>query len=54
MKPDLQWGPPTMLIGKQLKADAVQAQVKSPPPDSVDLGAIRKLITKVYMGEGAS
>ena len=41
-------------MGKQLEAEAMQAQEKSPLPDSVDLDAITKLITEVYLGFWAS
>ena len=37
-------------MGRQLEAEAMQAQEKSPLPDSVELDAITKLITEVYMG----
>ena len=37
-------------MGKQLEAEAIEAQAKSPLPDEVDLDAITKVITEVYMG----
>jgi uncharacterized protein len=41
-------------MGKQLEAEAMQAQEKSQLPDSVDLDAITNLITDVYLGFWAS
>jgi uncharacterized protein len=36
-------------IGKQLKTDAIEAQAKSPLPDSVDLAGVSELITQTYL-----
>lgn len=36
-------------MGKQLQAEATAAQETSPLPEKVDLGAVSKLITDVYM-----
>jgi uncharacterized protein len=37
-------------LGKQLEAEAMNAQENSPLPDSVDIEAITNLITEVYVG----
>jgi uncharacterized protein len=36
-------------MGRELQADALEAQQRSPLPDRVDLSAVSKLITDVYM-----